>query len=488
LLTCTTGRDVTQAYNQVMTVASPPGFEAARTKLALFRGGTGGIDSWLTGDDQDTVFRRLANLPHEPLSCGQLHQLLALSHHAELSPGYFKYYWLSEPKHPYDLTRLPNYHTSYNHVDQILSLDQLHWGLYRIYVDALLYYGSIRDVYADLRSRSYEYLQDYFGSFRHDADAMLHRGPALPLEPIAKDNRYLIAEQACKSMDTPAGGTSDLLMVLKGAWADHLRRRGGKITAKDLLQSAFVLEGFGDRQKQFLFTADSLLESEVNSEAELIDRYNELVDKFGEARKAALANTKLYLSMANDLDVYVATSMRTRQQFRDMAQTCEAIFSHPAVKHLHLRYFDPTLSAQGHEDKGLIECLMVKCAKALVYAAGDRDSFGKDAEAAMALSLGKPVIFLCDEADRQRFFREVHPLSRLIDFQTGVAVGVMATSSVEDVAMLLRRIFENEMEYEIEQPKPGYFRLKERMTGSTVRLQTNDRLLRETFDNCYHRR
>jgi hypothetical protein len=192
--------------------------------------------------------------------------------------------------------------------------------------------------------------------------------------------------------------------------------------------------------------------------------------------------------MANDLDVYVATSMRTRQQFRDMAQACDLIMSHSAVKHLNLRYFDPTISAaRGHEDKGLIECLMVKCAKVLIYNAGDRDSYGKDAEAAMALSQGKPVIFLCDEKDRLRFFGDVHPLSRLIDFQTGVVVGAMATSNIEDVALLLGRIFENRMEYKLEQPKKGYFRLKERLTGSTVRLQTNDDLLRETFWNCYHR-
>lgn len=106
----------------------------------------------------------------------------------------------------------------------------------------------------------------------------------------------------------------------------------------------------------------------------------------------------------------------------------------------------------------------------------------------MALSLGKPVIFLCDEENRERFFREVHPLSRLIDFKSGVAVGVIATSSTEQAAQLLSRIFENGMQYELEQKKPGYFRLKERLTGSVVRLQTNDRLLRETFSNCYHRR
>lgn len=38
----------------------------------------------------------------------------------------------------------------------------------------------------------------------------------------------------------------------------------------------------------------------------------------------------------------------------------------------------------------------------------------------MALSLGKPVIFYCDQEQRSRFYKEVHPLSRLIEFETGV--------------------------------------------------------------------
>lgn len=230
------------------------------------------------------------------------------------------------------------------------------------------------------------------------------------------------------------------------------------------------------------------MELEISSEEELLRHYDALARTFASARQSALKNTDLYLSMASDLDVYVATSMRSRQQFRDMAKTCEQIFGHPAVRDLHLRYFDPTLSAtSGHEDKGLIECLMVKCAKVLIYMAGERDSYGKDAEAAMALSLGRPVIFLCDDATRRQFFTEIHPLSRLIDFQTGVAVGAMATSSPDDAARLLGRIFENKVRYQLEHPKEGYFRLREQITGSVVRLQTNNRLLRETFWNCYHR-
>ena len=102
--------------------------------------------------------------------------------------------------------------------------------------------------------------------------------------------------------------------------------------------------------------------------------------------------------MIDDLDIYVATSMRTRDDFRNMAGFCEEIFSNNRLKDFSLRYFDPTLSAaSGHEDKGLIECLMVKCAKLLVYVAGERDSYGKDAEAAMALSQGKPVIFFATQ-------------------------------------------------------------------------------------------
>lgn len=471
-----------------MTPSPNSDLGTVRRDLALFSGGTGGIDSWLTADRSETVCERLAGLPESPLSCSQLNQLLALSHQPEVSEGFFKYYWTAESPCPYDLTSLPWYHETYSKVGQILSIDQLRWGLYRLYTDCLLCYGTIQNGYRDLRTKDYATLVRLNQNRRYDTELMVHRGPVIQLGDISRDDRYLIAEQACKSFDPPEGDERDLLMVLKGAWHKHLETGGGKIKTKDLLESGYVLQGYGDRRQQFLFAADEILESDVVSEEDLVAKYEEVRHVFSRSRETALRNTELYLSMANDLDVYVATSMRTRQQFREMAQACDFVFSHPAVKHLNLRYFDPTISAaRGHEDKGLIECLMVKCSKVLIYNAGDRDSYGKDAEAAMALSQGKPVIFLCDEEDRRRFFGDVHPLSRLIDFQTGVVVGAMATSKVEDVALLLGRIFENRMEYQLDQPKKGYYRLKERLTGCTVRLQTNDELLRETFWNCYHR-
>lgn len=118
-----------------------------------------------------------------------------------------------------------------------------------------------------------------------------------------------------------------------------------------------------------------------------------------------------------------------------MANTCGRIFADSRLKDLKLRYFDPTLSAAGgHEDKGVIECLTVTCAKGLVYCAGDRES---------------PIV-----ADR-----------------------------AEDVSELLHHIFENKTIYRLEQSKPGFLGTRETLTDSVVRLQTNDELVAETFWN-----
>jgi excisionase family DNA binding protein len=152
--------------------------------------------------------------------------------------------------------------------------------------------------------------------------------------------------------------------ALLEALAEHLTRGGKRISIKQLIEGDIAPERFEERQREFLFSADDVLEETVSSVTELEEKYERVAERFFEARGKALTNTEYYLSMVNDLDVYVATSMRTREDFRHMASVCEKIFSDEQLKALNLRYFDPTLSAAaGHEDKGLIECLMVKCAK-----------------------------------------------------------------------------------------------------------------------------
>jgi hypothetical protein len=449
---------------------------------------TGGIGNWITQETHADIFERLARIDVEPLSAVQLNQLFVLGHEAPVSDAFFRYYWLEAPaQHPYPVMAVTGYSGSYSGQNEIGSIRQLKWGLLRLYIDAMLYFGNVRTAFRSLRDCTSSDLKTFFDRKRFDTDAVKRRGPALPLLQIAKDNRYLISEMACKSYGEGTIVDGDLRKALIDAYKSHVSAGHSAPTIRALIDGS-IAAIHPTRQTEFIFSADEVLNEQVQSEADIESKFDQIARKFFEARQAALKNTRYYLSMVNDLDVYVATSMRTRDDFRNMANTCELIFSDERLRALNLRYFDPTLSAAGgHEDKGLIECLMVKCAKVLVYCAGDKESYGKDAEAAMALSLGKPVIFYCDQQQRGRFYRDIHPLSRLIEFETGVAVGAMVTDKIEEVSELLFRIFENQMLYSLEQSKPGFLRLKELLTDSVVRLQTNDRLLAETFWNHYHK-
>jgi len=456
-------------------------------EFQLFSTGNPGVESLVLEKSPPVVLDRLCSLSEEPLSKVQFNQLLLLALEAGLSDGFFQYYWLESPsRHPYNVDAIPGFDGSFRTTTKIETLSQLKWGLYRVYVDGLLFRGGVRRFYREFCNKTHGELVDFFAKQRTNTAAVKKRGPTMPFAKISKDNRYLISEMACKSYGDLPGSESELRKALSEALRDHLSRTGGAVKVRDLLDGTYVKQKYPQTKEMWLFSADDMLDQEVKNEADLEARYSIVAREFQNARNAALENTRLYLSMVNDLDVYVATSMRTRADFRKMAEDCDAIFSDDKLLGLHLRYFDPTLSAaEGHQDKGLIECLMVKCAKVLVYCAGLKESYGKDAEAAMALSLGKPVIFYCDEEQKRRFFRDVHPLSRLINFENGVAVGAMVADKIGTVIDLLNRTFENTMEYALEQPKPGYLQLVERLTGSVVRLQTNNKLLTEAFWNYY---
>ena len=501
-------------------------------RFQLFQGGTGGLDSWLGEATAEPVFAALSDLGNRPLTRSRFNQLLTISHEAPMSDAFFIYYWLEAPdNHPYDVKKIPCFDPGFCDLslEAIQSLDQLYWGLYRFYVDALLFFGNVRTAFQRLRLLGDEDLRAYFRDRCFDATGMLKRGTPVGPEFIEKGDRYLISEMACKSLEAGHFSDSELartlvalhgqgkddsitveqllkddtcLDLLVGSEADletamdnvrnsairlFEQHRGNQVTAGQLLRGAQRRGAYKEQQPRLYLSADDFLDDPIIDEVDLLNKIERVHNAYSDARQIALKNTETYLSMVSDLDVYVATSMRERSDFLKMADFCEEVFSHPLVKGFNLRYFDPTLSAAGHhEDKGLIECLMVRRAKALVLHAGSRDSFGKDAEAAMALSLGKPVIIHADEEFRSHFFREVHPLSRLINFQTGVAIGAMVATSPEQVAELLERIFKNDLEFELQQTHPKYLVLKEKTTDSVVRLQTSDDLIRETFWNHYH--
>jgi len=316
---------------------------------------TGGIGGWLTESTPKEVFSRLAAIEEQPLSAVQLNQLLVLSHEAPVGDGFFQYYWLqAAPRHPYSVRELPGFSESWRRSEEITSLAHLKWGLYRLYTDSLLFFGDVRAAFRYLRDLSLPRLHGFFASKRFDTEAIARRGPPLAMKSIAKDSRYLISEMACKSYGDLPSTQGDLRSVLLQAYKVHAEAGKAATTIRQLLQTQISKE-FENRQGEFIFSAEELLDETVESEASLVQKYEVIANKFTNSREAALDNTRYYLSMLSDLDVYVATSMRSREDFRSMADTCDRIFSDSRLQMMNVRYFDPTLSAAaGHEDKGLI--------------------------------------------------------------------------------------------------------------------------------------
>jgi len=474
----------------------------------------------------------------KPINKVRLNQLFMINGLQGFTFEFFKYYWLTFPnKHPYELKELQLDGKSIykeddiekvfiNEVNEINCVEQLRWGFLRIYTDALFYFGNITLGYNFLGSLNENELTPFFKSREYKTDNIKKRGHPIGFEKIDIADRHLISEMACKNFDENYENKDSLEKFLierfkvfqekedTPAWINDLLNKKyehekgksnkrftecKKIKDKNLKEEEELIElkkieGDTEIDADRKISATKLLKKGLlfKNEKEIKDNIEETKKYFSATRVKALHNTKLYLSLVDDLDVYVATSMRDDKDFENMANFCIAVFGTKEkptrLKKFNLRYFDPTISAaMGHDDKGIIECLMVKCAKVLIYTSGDKDSYGKDAEAAMALSSGKPVIFYCEEELRQHFFKDTHPLTKLIDFKSGVANGAMVISSTDDVITALERILKNEMRYNLMKEENGIFKLIEVSSGTTVRMQTNDMLLSNTFWNYYSR-
>ena len=449
--------------------------------------------------DNNDIFIAMSNgfdaIERGSLSWARLNQIIHLCSEAGMSEGFYKYYFLALPdKHPYPVGKvfLDDDYKPPESSGEIKSLKQFLWGIRRFLYDAMIYWGNFRQAYRDLRQKTYEQIESLFTSKRINEALLLRRGKVVEPVAIPRDNRYLISEMACKTFERQTN-TADAEHVRLALQAFREMKAEGKPITPDSLKQKTKNMADANKQIPLFELMFETPDKTIDSEEEVLALYSGQHQAFENARKVALQNTRTYLSICNDLDVYVATSMRTRDDFREMAQMCELIFNDERLEHYNLRYFDPTLSAANyHEDKGIIECLMVKTTKVLLYFAQHKESLGKVSEYAMALSLGKPVIILCPDDARgteiYQFYRDQHPLIRLIEFSTGIVNGAIVTQKPEDVIILLERLFSNRMEYNLDRKSDtiSYYLLKERLTQSTIRVVTDDQLLLGTFWNNYH--
>ena len=157
-------------------------------------------------------------------------------------------------------------------------------------------------------------------------------------------------------------------------------------------------------------------------------------------------NLAAYLSEPY-MDVYIATSMRERADFISVNRFVESLFLNQEVAHLHLRYFNPTLSwVSDRVAKGLVEALMLKRARLAVYMAQKTDTFGKDSEASVCLGQGKPVIVFVPKLSDERAAIDSEGLMSMTDTELGelrssleLPVDDEATDRQVEVGRVLRR-------------------------------------------------
>lgn len=429
------------------------------------------------------------------LSWARFNQILHRCSQAGMSEGFFRYYFLDVPSsHPYPVDKVMSpvpYHPP-SGLTEITSLQQLQWGLRRFLYDAMLYWGNFRQAYRDLRLLTVHEIVAFFVDKRVNAQRITTRGKVTGPALIPQDSRYLISEMACKTYEAK-GGLRNAQHIRLALDAFRAIRAENIEATPELLRTRTKALAEGKNQLQLFELMFEEAPKVLRTEEEVLALYAGQWEAFQKARAEALQNTRIYLSLCNDLDVYVATSMRGRQDFRDMANTCQQIFGSRKLERHHVRYFDPTLSAaEHHEDKGIIECLMVKTAKVVLYFAQHKESLGKVSEYAMGLTLGKPVIILCPDDPKGHelyaFYRDSHPLTRLVQFKTGIVNGAMVTHKVDEVVELLDRIFTNAMEYDLtfKEGTDSYYLLRERRTQATVRVVTDHKLLTEAFWNNWH--
>jgi hypothetical protein len=178
---------------------------ALLTQFELFRGNGGGIEAWFTDRIPEMVVEVLSDCEKKPISCEVLSQLLILSHEGGVSKGFFDFYFLYDPHADgaswYDPKTLSEFEPRFLKANELLNLNHLKWGLRRFYMDALLSFGNIRQAFRALRVARDKYeITARMRKCAFDTKNMTARGKGLPLQQIARDDRYLIAESHVRRM------------------------------------------------------------------------------------------------------------------------------------------------------------------------------------------------------------------------------------------------------------------------------------------------
>lgn len=377
----------------------------------------------------------------------------------------------------------------------INSKEKLAEGIDAFVKDALLHFGSLHQAFLRIKANP-RILQQTEMSFGGEKRTPFALSRSIPVERLA----YL----GYVSGQLPARMSDAHRAIL--ALVDV--RGGGELTAGSVREVARAkgvdLEEHLSQLNKGLTSRGAkqvTLQDFLDNQEEIRHQIDEFVAEVKGARLDGHKNLEQYINVADDMDVYVATSMRDDRDYREMKVFTDAVFGRADVARLNLRYFDPTQAyCPNKYDKGLVECLMIRCAKVTIYCAQRQDTMGKDSELAITLGQGKPVIVYVPEGpeydQRARVFQSVHPLSLQVDQRTGNTNGIIVARNADQCANVLYALAKGELRTEARReeevdPLSGqrsvYWVLREAVTGnrSVIRVISGWHHLRTAFWTAY---
>lgn len=303
---------------------------------------------------------------------------------------------------------------------------------------SMFFFGNFEHAYTKLRSASKKEIGKYYNEIFPDEDEKKKRvekytKQRLPFDDIQEImgwDLWCLGYLSKSYISSINENREKLLPILeeaknKGISSDDAFDKMGKpkgtmldpILRKAALDYNSKPYGIYEKHIPFLKRLENAIEvCKQKANTEYIDKIREI----------GRQNTAAYLTL-HDIDMYIATSMRSPSHFTTTKMLIKDLFEIPEIKEMNMRYFDPTLSfSHDRVDKGLIECLMIKRAKVTIYNAQEYDTFGKDSEAAVTLAQGGAVIVyiarLFGEGDVQEFkkFYEDIDAVMLMDDSEGI--------------------------------------------------------------------
>lgn len=390
--------------------------------------------------------------------------------------------------------RLPTSHFLEYFFGSVQTISDFEKAIDRFRICAALLFGNFRFGYRTLATCNEKEFQEWVRKVEPaDKTDFTKREEFTEIHQIPKDDLYLLGYVSSAEL-------SDLDLCLEAI--RRLRSSGSSID--QVLQNLGaekqrkISETLAEHELSFPTTGSAGLTPKAlhELESQLVSIVEPLRERTERAQEMGRKNTDRYLTLSY-LDVYVATSMREKQDYTDHNRFIGEVFEHPDVNPLKLRYFDPTLSyADDRITKGLIECLMIRRARVTLYNAGYEDTLGKDSELASSLAQGKPVIVYVpvgqDEKSkaqlerRAKLFKEDHPLGLQVDIRTGVAHGVIVVRSPNHCARMLSGTLLRTLQLELVHQQNNHL-LREKETKSVLRVVSDDPHLTHVFWTYFHR-